>query len=297
MKNQIYFYFPVILLLISIILVGYFIVYKNILIKDVVFSYSALFAAMAMFLMNMGFSLKEKNINEVINASVLINNDVISIDRSKVDFRHAAHYITKNKNRLHDELEIPSVYQFLNRDSEQNREIVASKISAFLIISTLGILSEEMPKWKWISNQDINKAKRDNKFKKIESCFISDIDLNSMINKEFGVSDLKALNVYDGIIFPESTKISITENSINIENKYLHISIIFHVGINYGSRHIIDGKELPFSDFKDHNFIFWPFTMEYNVKFKKENIGSPKIDELNKWQNDIYKIMYKRYSD
>ena len=50
--NTIWFYTPLLALTIILIVIGFNIVGKNILLKDVVFSYSALVAAFIMFVMN-----------------------------------------------------------------------------------------------------------------------------------------------------------------------------------------------------------------------------------------------------
>lgn len=81
---------PIIILLFSIVWVGYSIVAKNILSKDIVFSFTALSAAFVMFGLNIAFSLKEEQSQYVVRPHIIITDeniiDVLSYQITKPNF-------------------------------------------------------------------------------------------------------------------------------------------------------------------------------------------------------------------
>lgn len=283
--------------MVTIIWVGYSIVIKNVLSKDIVFSFTALSAAFLMFVLNIAFSLKEEHSQYIIQPHIIITDDdiidILSYQRTKPSF------LIFNRNEISNVIDVKKLKENLYSTGSNRDFDYKNKLIDFLKICTIGQIANSYPDWqeqkqtfKYSQSVSFNNSKEgagNNSFITIE-------ELNSILNiNAFKLNDM--VGHTDGLTLPPDTKITSNKDSIIIDNPFTTVTI--HFEIENGFR-----KSTPsyknnmmtyvFSDTKS-DVLNIQSNIVINVTMKRQRSGSPEKIKYSKWSHELYQKLHSGF--
>ena len=280
---------------------GYYIVARNINHKDMVFSYTALFAAMCLFLLNVYFSLRSESEVKHIMAHVYHKTNLVCFYKHD-DEKHIPFFVAKNHNLISRLSDIPPSEDVVEYSDVGARVALNKKLVEYMRSCFIGSLANNFYDWEGEPKGNIRGT---------AGFFIS----NNVDNKHEYVSHQKIIqysganvseemlgdcNVSEWIKLPKGTKIKKLENGIALENPHFLIKIEFIVDINHewdlryhpdGTPYTIGGVKPP-----SERSITYYATIRYSTEFKKELSGSPKKTIYKEWSDKMFCFINDSFS-
>lgn len=299
MKNYslLTFIMPIVILLFSIIWVGYSIVVKNILSKDIVFSFTALSAAFVMFGLNIAFSLKEEQSQHVVRPHIIITDDniidVLSYQITKPNF------LVFNNEELSTAINIVKLKESLYTQTPDRELAYKNQLITFLKICTLGQILSSYPDWQ----------EQKQKFKYSESTSFNNTKEGAGNNTYFSIEQLdKLMNIegftfngkiglINGLTLPPDTQININNDNIIIDNPFLTIKINFEIenGFNKATPTYTNGSMMFYHSGTKSDVINIQSNIVMNVTMKKQRSGSAEKTKYSKWVNEFYQKLHSGF--
>ncbi|MFM5881233.1 hypothetical protein ACET7V_17700 [Aeromonas sanarellii] len=125
-------------LIVVVVWCGYYIVARNINHKDMVFSYTALFAAMCLFLLNVYFSLRSESEVKNIHSHIYHKGSIVCFYKHGDD-KHVPHFVTKNKDLFFSLSKIPLSEEVVLYDDIDARVDLNKKLVEYMRCTDLVI--------------------------------------------------------------------------------------------------------------------------------------------------------------
>lgn len=281
----------------TIIWVGYSIVMKNILSKDIVFSFTALAAAFLMFVLNIAFSLKEEHSQYIIQPHIIITDDDI------IDI--LSHQITKpsflifNRDEISKTINIKKLKENLYTTGSNRNSDYKNQLIDFLKICTIGQIVNSYPDWqeqrqtfKYSQSASFNNTKEGAG----DNSFISIDQLNNILNiRDFTLNDM--VDFTNGLTLPPGTRISSNKDSIIIDNPFTTINIHFEIENGFNKATPIyknNTMMFVFTDTKS-DVVNIQSNIVIDVSMKKQRSGNPDNVKYSKWAQELYKKLHNGF--
>lgn len=288
-------------LIVIVVWCGYYIVVRNINHKDMVFSYTALFAAMCLFLLNIYFSMRSESEVKYIHSHIYHKGDLICFYKHD-NAKHIPFFVSKNNRLIYSLSKIPLseevvLYSDINERIELNKKLVEYMRSCFI-----GSLANDFHDWEenpknnvrgtaffFISNDVDNKHE-----------YVSHRDIIRCSGVNVSEEMLGDCNIAKWIKLPKGTKVKKSENGVIFENPHVLIKVEFNVDINHawdlkyhpnGTTYTI-GAALPPSE----RSITYFSTIKYSTEFKKELSGSPNKIIYKVWSDKLFNFINDGFS-
>lgn len=277
-------------LILSTVLIGYFVVYQNINNKDVVFSFTALGAAILMFLLNVSLNLKDENFTKVIRPMMHLSDGVVDV---YVTGFNKSSFVIQNRENISEYLgfQKESDIQKLLENFDSNKLI--NNTEKFLKITTVGTLLDLYPDWspseKVFANGGTMSYNSKREFAGKNSFYdINDIAKALELDDYFLNPDRPVVNFFDTLTLPPKTVLYTTGKNIVFENPYAIVEIDFEVSqkITRVNREAI-GRKISLKTISDDDVLELHANIYVNVLRKKLRSGSKDYEKYTNWINRI----------
>ena len=288
------FLIPITCLVIVVIWVGIQVVGKNIAAKDLVFSYTALVAAMVMFLLNIFLSLQGHEETKVIQPHVTHNGttlDTFTITGKKSTF------IVVNREEISHFLSIPNSQLdpiFRNGSFEETD----TAISEFLRVAIIGSLLSDYPDWEAKETRFRGSIQTSLNYKKSnagKNSFITTDELITQLKLKVTKEVLAKTSLAEGLTLPPKTKLLGDTGRIIFDTPYVCIEICIEVRSGYQRgliQYLADGSR--FSDMMSNTYshlLNYDANIYLSMTFKKQRAGSLARPKYVAWSNNLYKFL------
>ncbi|MEZ9606771.1 hypothetical protein AB4268_04665 [Vibrio cyclitrophicus] len=294
--NTIWFYTPLLALAIILLVIGFNIVGKNILLKDVVFSYSALVAAFIMFVMNLFFSLQSEEVKSEVTSYIIHKDNGVSIHHLKNNFREM-----HEKFDIYNRENLTTYYGIQHSSNAQHlnineRKVLMSKLYDVAKTILIGDIIRNLPDWDMKKNPLINGGGvnyRIDENHKEKDTYISTNKLIKDCKLNYLEKSLSGF-IVKGLFLPPDTKIYSIDNCIIIENKFVTLKFDFNININYSWNLKFDGKGYPYliADSSPHLYNVYDMISSSTIIFNKLYIGNKELVRYRKWADDLNHVFY-----
>lgn len=282
---------PLIIIAVGLTWACYSIVLKNLNSKDIVFSFSAMAAAFAMFYLNISLSMKDEAQRFVINTHAVLTEDLV-ID--VIVKGRKSNYIVTEREKLSravgSELaKFKSAQEAGNQFDDDNYSNLISAVEYFYLNSILGSLLVDFPDWQMTEVSFKGGQSTSFNYKKAgagDNAFIDVERLDAVMgNASKGYTLGGAVTVAQGLTLPPGTAISRKDGTLLIENPFLRLAIDVDVAGNFsyaGFRNDGEGKLVIDYAKITKNLSFYP-NINVHAVLKKERSGNPAQAEYIKW--------------
>ncbi|WP_120511988.1 hypothetical protein [Photobacterium salinisoli] len=296
------FYAPILALFIIVALIGINVVWKNVLLKDVVIAYFALIAASVAFSVALFFSLKsDKSVNESKVTSYIIHKgDGISVHDLKVRAPRFNHrFDVYNREDLTQYYGIQDSSLVKNLDYE-GRNVLFDKVCDVAKTILIGDLIHNFPDWDAQDNplrQGGGKSFRIDPQHAGKDTYISSSQLLEVCGLNYPESKLVSLSLSNGIFLPPQTKVNNSKDGLIIENEFVKLEFHFDININYESNLKFYDNGYPFTimDGSPHEYNAYIMYSSLITTYKSYK-GHIKMDRYKKWAKDINEVFYATFS-
>ncbi len=280
---------------------GYYIVARNINHKEMVFSYTALFAAMCLFLLNVYFSFRSESEVKHIHSHIYHKGNLICFYKHDDD-KYVPLFVAKNNNLIVSLSKIPLSEEVVQYDDIDARVDLNKKLVEYMRSCFIGSLANDFHDWEsepkgnirgtagfFISNNVDNKHE-----------YISHKKIIQYSGANVSDEMLDNCNISEWIKLPKGTKIKKLDKGVAFENPHFLIKIEFVVDINHvwdlkyhpdGTPYTIGGVKSP-SD----RSITYIATIRYSTEFKKELSGNPKKTIYKEWADKMFYFINDSFS-
>lgn len=283
---------PMIALVIAIVWIGVAIVGKNVNAKDLVFSYTALAAALVMFSLNLGFSLKNKESTHVVQPHLILTPTSVDVYS---ELTTKSNFVVFNREKLSSSLNLTRTSEKagLPQFSDDERAVFKKNLVEFLRVSVVGHLLSEYPDW----NPDVKtfRGKEHVKFNNSEegagqNSYYSVAQLENALRIEVDDFDIsEGVGITNGLTLPPNTVISSSGENLIFENPHIRIEIDFEVedGMSFavpsyiGSTLRLDQRDL------SQGVVNIQSNIRVAVSQKKQRSGSPERLKYESWASQI----------
>lgn len=224
------FIIPIIILITSILIAGYFIVFKNLSAKDLVFSYTTLCAASVMFLLNIFLSLNNSEKSISIHSLIYYNDKKADI---YVPFSKSGFIIDGRDEIISTILDSKQCSNIPKAPSDSCSEI----LEEFYKIAYVGHLITSYPDWsptverfmsREITNYKISNDGSGNSKFIPNAEFLSQLDISDKI-----LEITNRTSISEGVTLPPKTKLFSGKNYIAFENEFSILKISFKVARSF----------------------------------------------------------------
>lgn len=285
------FILPITLLMGSIIWVGYSVVWKNINAKDVVFSYSALVAAFAMFTLNIIFSLKSEVIQKTIPIHLLHDENELNIYTPSIK----KPLFLDNTKTACNEIGIPNEKEVIESKLLYGDNHFKEKVNDFLRLTLISTIVENKPDWEMTEKRFLFTSYGSFNYKKEGAGKNSFYDIETLF-KELNLplyESYKLHTLTEGITLPPKTIITGNNKGITLENETVKIKIHVEMGNSFKKMPFkYSGKIIYFSmgDVEDENKnpTSYDANIYFNVLFKLQRSFNPKLKEQQAWVENLF---------
>ena len=293
----------IVILSVCVLLVGaifayWFIVHPNLNSKDVVFSYTAMIAAIVLFLLNAFLSLSSSFSEEKITTEI-----TTYLEKG---FDINSQRLSKAGSIYHYKNEISNGYGLIDSNFARNHAgtIAQSLYSTFKLEKLLQLaiiteIVEKKPDWKdgesqvMFGGSGITQYRTDDELGGDTKLTAKELAKSLKLDFEnFKYENIKG-KLFDSFIFPPNTSIKTSnDKNIVIENDYVKITI--DILVNHGEKNIKIMNE--YSDSEVVDALQFKANIYYRVIRKGMRAGSPNYSEYSDWINEIKKILEDRFS-
>lgn len=287
---------PAIGLIIVIIWIGIAIVGKNINAKDLVFSYTALAAAFVMFSLNLGFSLKNEELEYVIQPHLILTSDCVDVYS---DLATKSNFVVFNREKLSSSLDLAGVVTKPGAPSFTDAEnsVFKRNILEFLRVSVVGHLLTEYPDWspdvksfrgkRHIQFNNSEEGAGDNSYYSVEKM------AEALQFSAGGFAVAESVGITNGLTLPPNTTMSTNGENIVLENPYSLIEIDFEVedGMSFavpsysGHKLFLDQRNM------NQGVVNIQSNIRIKVLHKKQRFGSPQRVKYESWASEIVNVI------
>ncbi|WP_445772867.1 hypothetical protein [Shewanella sp.] len=283
---------PIIILIIVVVWIGFYVVGKNLLAKDMVFAYTALAAAVIMFILNVIFSMKSDNVTKVVRPHLYHYGNSIDIHSISSSENVKPSFTVFKRDEISSFLGIPDSVDAFKYDLD-SRKALGIKLSEYLRINIVGMLLELFPDWSSTSivfrNESMTSFNNDRVYAG-KNTFFSIEDL--IYNLKLPITP-KILNfgIVNGLTFPPNTKLSGTDESIVIDTPFINIYISISLNHNFDAGNVQykpDGSTYQYLDGKDLDKLNHYANITMTSQTKKERSGNPKLENYISWSNKLF---------
>lgn len=288
-------------LILVVIWCGYYIVARNINHKDMVFSYTALFAAMCLFLLNVYFSLRSESEVKHIMAHVYHKGNRVCFYKHD-DEKHIPFFVAKNQNMISSLSDIPPSEEVVGYSDIDARVALNKKLVEYMRSCFIGSLANDFHDWEaepkgnvrgtvgyFISNDVDDKHE-----------YLSHRDIIQYSGANISEEVLGDCNIAKWINLPKGTKVKGSQNGITFDNPHCSIGIEFIVNINHewDLRYHPDGATYTICSVRPpcERSITYFATIVYTTEFKKELSGSPEKVIYKAWSNKLFGFINNSFS-
>ncbi|HJS13639.1 MAG TPA: hypothetical protein VJ795_01100 [Rheinheimera sp.] len=278
-------------LLVVTALIGYLIVYKNINTKDVVFAYTALMAAIVMFILNVFLNLKEENFTEVTQPYMYEVDGKICL--LKVHVRNSM-FALHNYEQLNELIKL----DINKKEDNPVKEIAKTayrreQIENYMKLMTLGTLIEDLPNWSPEENSFRTGRQVRTVNNRDDAGVNSFYELSELV-KGFKVEDFftegRDIEIWsNGMTLPPDTEIRSNGKNLIFENPFVLLTIEFEASgsLNAVSKDSIGRRVMTFPTSQEDIAYLIDGNIYVNVKRKKFRTGSNEYEIYTKWVKRI----------
>lgn len=215
------FLFPILVLIASVIWVGFSVVSKNLLAKDVVFAYTALVAALMMFVLNLFFSLQTTKIEKVVYPHIIHSEQCLDIYAGR-----QSSFVVEKRNEISTGLNIPySLNPFSY--SEIADESFTKDLNEFIRICIVGSILRDCSDWSshqvrfrgLVTRSYISKRQHAG-----DNSFFTTSEIINKLNLRVSVDVLKD-HIVEGLTLPPGTQIYGALGGFVIDNPFVNVEI------------------------------------------------------------------------
>ncbi|VXA78626.1 MULTISPECIES: hypothetical protein [Aeromonas] len=133
-------------LIVVVVWCGYYLVARNINHKDMVFSYTALFAAMCLFLLNVYFPFRSESEVKHIHSHIYHKGNLICFYKHDDD-KYVPLFVAKNKNLIVSLSKIPLSEEVVQYDDIDARVDLNKKLVEYMRSCFIGSLANDFHDW------------------------------------------------------------------------------------------------------------------------------------------------------
>ncbi|WP_053349896.1 hypothetical protein [Vibrio alginolyticus] len=296
------FYAPLLGLAVCLVFVGFFVVGKNLLLRDVVFSYSALIAAFVMFILNLYFSLNtntEKSQSTVTSFITHRDNSlsILSLKDQKEEL--GVPFELEKREHFSRYYGIPHHLR-THPQSVEDRHALFDKLYGVAKTIYLGDLLYNLPDWN-PKKQSITEGGATTFRIKAEASgndtFYSVKELIEKGKLNFP-PQLLAPFIGEGLTLPPNTHIQGDRNTLRLQNPFVTVIIHFAINLNYdwNMKWRKDGSPYTVLDGKPVEYIVYTMRPTFSVTYNKLYSGHRKRTRYQKWVTDLEAVFHHSFS-
>jgi hypothetical protein len=215
------FLLPILVLVVSIVWVGFSVVSKNLLAKDVVFAYTALVAALMMFVLNLFFSLQTTKIEKVIYPHITHSEQCLDIFADQ-----KSSFVVQKRDEISKGLNIPySLNPFSYSDIADKS--FTKDVNEFIRICIVGSMLRDCSDW---SSQEVRfrglvtRSFISKKHHSGDNSFFTTDEIINRLNLRVTIDIFKSL-IVEGLTLPPETVIHGALGGFFIDNPFVNVEI------------------------------------------------------------------------
>ncbi|MBY8002304.1 hypothetical protein KW443_21240 [Vibrio fluvialis] len=285
-------------LILVVIWLGYYVVFRNVSAKDLVFSYTTLVAAMMMFILNVFFSLQSETVEKQIHSSITHQNKCLEPYKHR-NGANKSSFIVYNRNVVPMYSGVPFSTVIFGHLDEHIGFIAKMKecMKVYLVGAFVTDFCDWNPKTERFVGSSYGSFRYDQKTAGKDR-FYSHKELISACKLNVTEEILSANSISKGLIIPEGTTISGDSEGIYFDNPHFTLSIKFAFDHNFGRN----------PTFRPDGTYYFDYSIEHESKFniyscridicmfhKKHLSGSPKKSLYANWANSVFDIIEKNF--
>ncbi|ENY8011310.1 hypothetical protein ACF1UB_002317 [Vibrio fluvialis] len=299
--NSFLFYAPILLLGLILVVIGINVVWKNVLLKDVVFSYSALVAAFIMFILNLFFSLNPEEKNSTVTSYIIHKDSGISVHDMKPSLgEHHLKFDVFNRKELCLYNGIQHSINAKHLDVPERHRLF-DKVQGVAKIIFIGDMLGNMPDWDMKDTPFRNGGGKSYRIKldnNDSDTFFNLEELTKNCDINYPESLLTKFVLSEGLVLPPKTKIKSINNGLVICNSYVEIKITFEINLNFewNLKFRADGTPYTIFDNSEHEYNMYTMHSTIRTKFNSKYVGSRNLDRYRKWSDDVSNVFYYTFS-
>lgn len=293
------FVFPIVTLILVVVWIGFYVVGKNLLAKDMVFAYTALVAAVIMFILNLLFSLKSESVSEVVRPHLYHCGNSVDIHSISSKEISKPSFTVFKRDEISSYLNIPNSKDAFEYDFE-NRLALDIKLSDYLRINIVGMLLEQFPDWSSSPITFRNESRtsfNNDRYHAGKNSFFSIKDLIEYL-KLPTTPQILGFGIVNGLTLPPKTKLSGGNQHINIDTPFIRIEISISVNHNFDAGNIHykpDGTIVQYLDGQDLHKLHHHANITMRSHTKMERSGNPNLDQYICWSNKLFELIDRSF--
>ncbi|MBE4173973.1 hypothetical protein HJ094_23835 [Vibrio parahaemolyticus] len=285
-------------LILIVIWLGYYVVFRNISAKDLVFSYTTLVAAMMMFILNVFFSLQSETVEKQVHSNITHQ------DKSVEPYKHRnsgnkSSFIVFNRNVVPMYSGVPfSTDRFDSLDD--NLELM-SKMKECMKVYLIGAFVTDFCDWNAKTEQFLGTSYGSFRYDNRnigKDRFYSHKELIEACNLNITEEILARNRIAKGIIIPEGSTISGDSEGIYFDNPHFTLSIKFAFDHNFGRNPTFRADGTYYFDHTiehESSFNIYSCRVDICMLHKKHLSGSPKKSIYANWANSVFDMIEKNF--
>lgn len=221
---------------ISLVFVFFSIISKNLLNREVVFSYTALIAAYILFALNVYLSLQSEDTSSTIQSRLIADGNGIHIYSKQHSTKVPNLVHLKIENQYIDEESAKSIFKLYKTQDHDIYEKAMIEHMKFCVIS---LLLREAPDWRseeenYFSSTTFSYRIRESSDKRSQYILMQDV-LEKIKLPPCYEDTIKHRNYVKGLHLPKDSKIYTDDNSIKIKNPWIDLKFEILVSNSFSS--------------------------------------------------------------
>lgn len=286
----------IVVLIIAVAWLGYWLVYRNLLAKDLVFAYTALVAAMMMFALNVFFTLQPESDKKQVLGVMQHYKKIVVPYILEFNSGNRSHFTSMRRHAISEQYGIPTQSRDITSLYE-NKEL-EKKLTGILKTNILGVLLTEHPDWNPTGEAFVHgkiSRFRSSKQEGSKDAFYTTNELITKLGLEVN-EELFTTGIAQGLYLPAGTVVTSDEKTMNFENPHfsLSIKIIFSPNLIWDPIILPDGRIIV-SDLDNHRDVppqnLYYYRLDFELRYKRELSGSPEKELYRDWLNKIITLL------
>lgn len=298
--STIIFYGPFLIILLCLVFIGYNVVWRNFLMRDVILSFCALVGAFIIFIINLQSSMKSEDTDSTVLSYVVHRGDNISIHDMKDDpERLSIRFDVYNREMLSKYYGIQNSINAQNMEPDERYRIF-DKIYGVAKTCFIGDLISNYPDW---DMKERPKSLGGGKSYRIDPVY-SDGDTFLTKKQIIDYCDLNypeehlGMSLAKGVFLPPNTKLTSYKNGIKFENDYVTVDISFDILLNFewNLKFRSDGSTYTVLDRSPHEYNVYSMYSKISIKYNKKFFNGKKSEPYKKWGKELNQVFYHTFS-
>ncbi|WP_457787784.1 hypothetical protein [Pseudomonas sp. PL-6] len=280
---------PLVIILIGLVWAMVAIILKNLNSRDVVFSYSALCAAFAMFYLNISLGMKDEVKDYVIQTQAYLTKElVMGLDTAGEGSLFVVEQRRELSHALRAELQCMDIAIQLGTRFTENLEELNNATRFFYFNGIIGTMLASFPDWRMIEVSHRGLRQSDFNYSKEgagDNTFIETERLDEILGNPARNYTLRNFpTIVDGLTLPPDTRIKVSEKGMEIENSFtlLELSISLAGSIKAGH---------PTGNLN----VEWLPNINIRRVMKKQRSGNHEYDQYAAWADKLYEHLKKGF--